>query len=104
LIKKKEEETSSDAPEVIPEAQWLWVGFSTLSGQRLYKDDGPQPITISDVYSYSKIEGHSTAESSWLLEVVCELDRLFIEKTQERLDKEQRKASKRSGRSVKNRN
>jgi hypothetical protein len=72
----------------MPEAAWLWRAFTLLSVQRGYTQHGPQPISIQSVDSYARIEELDGADSRWLLDVVINLDQIFLEESYDRVKKE----------------
>lgn len=40
----------------MPNAAWLYAAFSSLSAKRLYIDNRPQPIQISEILAYAEFE------------------------------------------------
>ncbi len=101
-IKRAEPATEENtAPELMPEAVWLWRAFVTLSGQRWSGEHGPQPIPVSEIYAMGRIEDVSKAELRWLVEVVQTLDRIYLEdaykKLQAEAEKQRKKAAMKRG-------
>lgn len=98
LLKTKkpddDDEVDPNQPVVIDEAIWLWRAFNILNARRLYAPHGPQPIALTDVESYIRIEGLEEAEGVWLMEVVDLLDRIYIEDVYNKLAKDREKSSK----------
>jgi len=102
-----DEEAGAKAPAILPESEWVWRLFSMLSAHRLFTDRGPQPLSITDMWSLAQIEELSTAETRFFREVCTELDNVFIREMSEKLakdrDKENKKRNKRGPRPVRGR-
>lgn len=93
LTKKKptgeSEETS--ALKVLPQGAWLWMMFVYLNAHRQQGPNGPQPIMISDMWAYAQIEELDGGECRWALEVMSELDRVFLEETYKKIEEANKK-------------
>lgn len=99
LTKKKQEEPEeTSALKVLPEGVWLWVMFIYLNSHRQQGPNGPQPITISDMWAYAQLEELDGGESRWALEVMSELDRVFLEETYKKIEEERKKRDKKGAR------
>ncbi len=94
-VKEETEEKDPSAPQVLPEAAWLWRLFGTLNAQRPNgSNNAPIPLAISEVYALSEIEELDKAETRWFLEVVMKLDRVYLEDAYQKIAKEQEKRNK----------
>lgn len=65
-----------------------------LTGQRDYNDHGPQPIKLSDVLAWAKINLINQYDVPFLTDVLCELDRKWLVHQYELIRKEREKSSK----------
>lgn len=84
--------TPVKAPDLLPQAFWLWEAFLALTGQRMFGTNGPQPLSIADMHAYAAAHEYYPAERRWMFEVIAKLDRLYIEETYESIKREQKKA------------
>lgn len=94
LTKKKpgeSEETS--ALKVLPQGAWLWMMFIYLNAHRQQGPNGPQPITIADMWAYAQIEELDGGECRWAMEVMSDLDRVFLEETYEKIEAARKKSA-----------
>ncbi len=79
------------SPELLPEANWLWEAFMTLTNQRMFGHTGPQPLAIADMYAYARAHEYSPPDMRWMIEVIGKMDRVYIEEMYADIAKQQKK-------------
>lgn len=69
----------SNRPSIFRDVEWVWEGFTTLSGSRQMGYAGPQTIPISEMLSYLDYRGISDPdEREEFLYLAQSLDRRFV--------------------------
>lgn len=67
--------------------------FICLNGQRAQGPNGPQPLSVSDIWAYGMIEELDFGDYRWALEVMTELDRVYLEETYKKIEETNKKRS-----------
>lgn len=79
-------------PEVLPHARWVWEAFWKLSSRRLFNEQGPQPIPISEILAYCELTGVTEPVfRDDLLSVVVMLDGMYLAHAAKEREKARRK-------------
>lgn len=73
----------------------MWNAFITLSSQRQYTNNGPQPISVSAIHAYAALTSVEQFECEFLLDMMVRLDHEFLTDTYKKLEAERAKKAKR---------
>lgn len=57
------------------------MGFCELAQQRSFNEIGPQPIAMSCIDAYGRINNIDTYDMPWFMAMVAKLDAKFLEHT-----------------------
>ena len=83
-----EDNSNDDGPKVLPEYTWVWNGFIELASQRGFNEVGPQPINVSCVEAWGRIQQIDEYDMPWFLSMLIKLDAKFLEHTYAEMKKE----------------
>ena len=70
--------TLDKIPTLFLSSQWAWRAYDTLNRQRQVGQTGPQPIAIEAIAALCGIQGFSQDKSSFLVDLVPQLDGVFL--------------------------
>jgi hypothetical protein len=62
--------------DIIPETQYLWGYFCSLSGRRKYGEGGPFPIEYPEIESWARMR--KIELTGWELDIIESLDRAYL--------------------------
>lgn len=86
------------APKLYPDLFWVWEAFCFLSERRGVGQNGPLPITATDMQSYAELTGRVEPHyRQQLLRFIPPLDRVYLRDFYEKQEKERQKAQNKSG-------
>lgn len=72
----------ANMPEIFPDVQHVWEGFSQLSSGRQMGMGGPQPLTLGDIREYMTYKGvDDPDDQDEFLQLIQALDFIFIKDT-----------------------
>lgn len=89
--------TLDDEPEPLPHAQLFWRAFTALSDRRTYDQGAPQPLQLTEILAYLKMNGLDDDREivTDTLHYVVALDRHYIEHARKVADMAHRRAEMR---------
>lgn len=92
------QQQESDEPVLLPQSIWLWEAFSDLSSQRLYHDNGPQAIALSEINSWAELHAINTYDRAFLSYMVVRMDRDWLKAKYAEIKRERELAQQRQER------
>lgn len=93
----KNSKTLEEKPEVFSNMMWAWKAFDTMNRQRQVGQTGPQPIALHDMLAYCELARLVDDNREFLLDIIPEMDAIFLEDFHKKLNQKAKKSAKSKG-------
>lgn len=94
----EDEPEVDDGKTLLPESEPYWEAFRILNLQRGTGYQGPESLTISDIRAYGEIGGWDTTDVAFFLEMVVEMDQMYLTATYKKIQEERERKERQSNR------